>query len=843
MLRVFFEMPATDVITRKGAERWYINFARACGATGKAQIGNSQNFKHIQQTANALYKENKFASFAPRNEYIEDVHYNAELYGHNHDVLPDSMSEENKMYTFQLLEKATQEQFQRVYRLMQYRNRFQHPSQRQKRPTTQDWQYLNRVVGSRGYNKKVGLYNDGNLTSWHKFLRAYGEKKENNAVLKSSPRRELGNWTREAKKVYDILKRYNEGKYVEADERIIINDPIYENIFLNIDENNTMLERATKFDDFKLCGPQISSERDNGDMDDDDDFPGRDNGDMDNDGDDRLANEGKNGEGKNGEGGDGDYYFPGGPPDGNDDDVGGDGVGDEEENNANNEEIRNADNEEIFNAEKKTEENKDEQLELLEYDGPSSAEQRNQKYFLSRLPSARSRSPSPPNSNRRRARSPDRQSVPQEIEGQEEFPLILLAPEAQEANFLPPPEDDQLLLLGLLPENDDDAQQQRSHRSHVLPSGRLRSLSRQPRDGSRSPVIEREVRQIEEKKEVQEEVQREDLLLLHPNAEKFEIKTSNIPNAGLGLFANKSLRQGEVTTFNGNQVPYFSVLSLLLTTFTTKLDSYLYMDTRTFPPKFYDGTPRGNLDYERAAAYANEPISKKGDNASFYFKGAKFSLILKRDVAVGEEIYVCYGGTYARTYASKCGGVPRYGTRHTNYQRLEKFYQFVHQSTDTYSRLQALDLDHNDERWLAYCLAIYVADEKLDALGNETSIKQQLQILFKYSQKTLATRTIRRLMSIITQLYTEFLKQVSPLGRLKRAVTTTTKLEPKKHKPQGGKGSENGRLAAFYQNMSERTSNENKFVRYLSRAQEPFFETSFEQPWKKNKYGILAVYE
>ena len=785
MFRVFFEMPATDVITRKGAERWYINFARACGATNKALFGNSQNFKHIVQTANAVYKKDDFGQLLNADKYVNeykiDPNYNSELYGYKHDVLAaDGIADHLIPYTFFVIEKETQEQFRRVYRLMQYRNQFLQPNQRQKRPTTQDWQYANRVADLSGKKQKVALYNEGYLTSWHKFLRAYADKEENKNDFNLNG---LGSWTRGARDVYNILKRSRDEGYDGEDDRNahnIIHDEDYQDIFSDTKKDNKMQMRARKFEDIKLCGAQNYSEGENDNSDDD-------------------MGEGDEGSGQEGDAG-----------------ARRDGEGDEkakdrqieEENKEEKEEQIEQKEEQIEQKEEQIEEQISQDVNFPEDDG-ALAEQMLRGRSRQRSPKSSSRllglSPQSRSAVRSRSRSrPRNRENPADI--LDVRPLRLLTPPE------PPIEernDEQLLTYPNAPDRQENV-------ADIL------DVSPEEKEAYSQDVEEED-----------EELQ--DVDFANTNEQMFEIKKSNLTDAGKGLFARIPLKGGQTTSFYGDQVSYYSVLSLLL----HRLDDYLYMDAQNFPPKFYDGAPRLHTrpDYARAAAYANEPKSKKEENASLVIEGAKFSLTLKHDVTGGEEIYVCYGNTYARTYASKCGDNRRLGPRHTDAKRLVSFYEFVDNETQKPSNSR-----ENDVKWLAYCFAIYVADEKLDDLGNNDSIKLQIKNLFDYSNFGYSGPTIR-VMNIMKNLYDKFRKDEPPQSHRKRiADFTKSVLTTKKQKEQKGKGEENGRLAAFYQNISERTSKQ-KTLRYLSRAQEPFFETSSEQPWKKNKYGILAVYE
>lgn len=146
---------------------------------------------------------------------------------------------------------------------------------------------------------------------------------------------------------------------------------------------------------------------------------------------------------------------------------------------------------------------------------------------------------------------------------------------------------------------------------------------------------------------------------------KTELRESLLSNAGLGLFATRDIRKGDVVTEYGGEVVDHAYATLLL---RTKQDSHL----RCIVPMFQalDGRVRGStftLDYyndnDLLGSFAN---SSDTANVKYFtcrrtcgrvhpYGGvAAEKVVLKatRSIAKGEEIYVNYGISYNKRHLS-----------------------------------------------------------------------------------------------------------------------------------------------------------------------------------------------
>jgi hypothetical protein len=128
-----------------------------------------------------------------------------------------------------------------------------------------------------------------------------------------------------------------------------------------------------------------------------------------------------------------------------------------------------------------------------------------------------------------------------------------------------------------------------------------------------------------------------------------EVRTSTIPNAGLGLFANRPFAaQSDITAYQGQSIDH----SVAVKRRREGADSHIVKGgPSAFHSPCIDGIPAKDLKIGMGGGSACNHQDQKRCNAELVFRqeadGREVTVVrAKRGVAVGEEIFVNYGRDY-----------------------------------------------------------------------------------------------------------------------------------------------------------------------------------------------------
>jgi hypothetical protein len=135
-----------------------------------------------------------------------------------------------------------------------------------------------------------------------------------------------------------------------------------------------------------------------------------------------------------------------------------------------------------------------------------------------------------------------------------------------------------------------------------------------------------------------------------------ELKISNIPDAGYGLFATKNFAQGQHITYYGG---YYCNVNIFETHSAPKEEAdYIFtfpekewgiggiLDARTFFKLGYEMGRWANSDEKKRNIMIDREYRKDGPPMMYYFA--------MRDIEAGEEIYYDYGASYGFNLTNAC---------------------------------------------------------------------------------------------------------------------------------------------------------------------------------------------